>query len=201
MPAARKSGATSRATPPAPRISTRSVDRLGLAVFPSSLLFPGERAAQILGEHQNQPEDILGDRPLEHATGVCDDDVTFEHRIDEHHLDSDAAGVNPAHGAVIWPRRLERTTSEVPDEYHLGAPQRFGQGPRVIHQVHIGQGRDQIQAVGRRFAAGQEDCHRRASHADILLARAGESGLAARRAPLLPGRWSRMGACSALNST
>ena len=169
MPAARKSGATSTGDATgAEDQHPRSGDRLGFAVLPSSLPLPAEGAAQIFGEHQDQPEDVLGDRPLEHAARVGDDDVTFDHRIDEHRLDPDAPGVDPPHRAVGRPRRAEKVTAVVPDEHHVGAAQRLGHGCRIVHEVHVGQRRDQLEAVGGRFAFGQEDCHRRVSHRNII---------------------------------
>jgi hypothetical protein len=109
VPTARDNRAIARPMPPgahdhdmAPRKHAR------LAMVPVVLALVGERGVKILGEDQHHPEDMLGDGPVEHATGVGHDHVAVDESWEHHHVDACARGVDPANPLRSCPRLAQQ---------------------------------------------------------------------------------------------
>ena len=80
-----------------------------------------ERAREILGEGQDHAEHVLGDRAVEHATRVGQDDVTLAQCREHHRVDTRARDVQPAQAAGRVPRARHGGGQEVVDEEDIGA--------------------------------------------------------------------------------
>ncbi len=99
-----------------------------------------DRRGQFLGEVEDDPERVLGDRPVEHAVGVREDHVRLEEPREEQLVDPSANALDPANPRRQRPGIHERGTAIIPGKDDLGlgkrpAELRLARGEPEVHPI------------------------------------------------------------------